>query len=209
MNDNSPGPGDDGFVVPDGAPVDLDVVVEQLANLVAALSDAQQDLVDRIDALETNPPASKHAALRLERHDPAEAADFAQRVLAEWVQWLVAIYRLDDVIPACWERHDALCEELAGFYVAWRAIWSDQARYDAAVLWHEQLYRARDRLVHWSQGARCSTGCGLDIELIDAAHQQWVQRHDQHTRDAPGWRVVRARDVLPAPQECIPDMRGH
>ena len=91
--------------------------------------------------------------------------------------WLVTTYQLTDAVPPCWDRHDALAEELAGFYVAWQNVWADKGRDDAAVGWHDQLHRAvAGRWATWLRGARCADDCALDADFLDATVRNWTEQ---------------------------------
>lgn len=147
---------------------------------------------DRDDAAGRGP--GRYHRYRYERHPPKAAAS-AHTELAAWVSWAVATYHLDDVVPACWERHDGLAEELAAFYVAWCNVWSDEGSYDAGPVWHDQLSRAIARWPTWLAGTRCNQNCTADPALDQRSHQQWQQRN----RDGGGadWRLKRTRTFSP------------
>lgn len=131
---------------------------------------------------------------RYERH-PAKVAAAAHTELIAWVSWAVATYQLHDVVPGCWERHDGLAEELAGFYVAWCNVWSDEGSYDAGPVWHDQLHRATARWSTWLAGTRCGPTCHADPALDARSHMDWRQRSvDNNGAD---WRLQRTRTFSP------------
>ena len=108
----------------------LDEALQQLQVLTERIGKLDELITaDRHDQAGTG--AGKHLRYRYERH-PAGDAAAAHAELTRWVSWLVATYQLTDTVPPCWDRHDALAEELAGFYVAWQNVWADEGRYDAA-----------------------------------------------------------------------------
>jgi hypothetical protein len=165
----------------------LQVLTERIGKLDELIS------ADRHDAAGTG--AGKHLRYRYERHPAADAAA-AHAELTRWVSWLVVTYQLTDTVPPCWDRHDALAEELAGFYVAWQNVWADEGRYDAAVLWHDQLHRAAaTRWAGWLRGARCSDGCALDTAFADQTHHRWTQR--AAAAGGADHRLTRTRKITP------------
>jgi hypothetical protein len=112
-----------------------------------------------------------------EQRGQIERVRAAWQRLTQWVDWLVATYRLATVIPACWPEHPTLVEELVGLRVAWVAAWSDGANSEAVVLFHERLAKTRTRLADGNWGRpRCDgrhDGTGLD----DAEHHDAWARH--------------------------------
>jgi len=139
---------------------------------------------------------------RLERRPDDTSAGRMHLELAAWVQWLVPTYQLADEVPPCWERHDAVCEELAGLWVAWAGAWSGLERSDQVVTWHSQLVAARDRLrTHLRSSSGCTVDrCGLDIAERAAAHQRWVDRYrDTQAVDGVRYRLWQTRAALRAP----------
>lgn len=139
---------------------------------------------------------------RFERVEP-ELAAAAQDELAAWVPWLVTTFGLEDQVPPCWARHDGLSEELAGLYLGWSAAWSTDSDPSGPLVWHERLYRFRDRARAWGHGVSCNeTRCGLDVQMIQSRLGRWLtgnQRLHQEGHTADAYRLHRARSVLPAP----------
>ncbi len=171
----------------DAALRELDVLTGQVRGL--------EELVraDRADHAGTG--AGKFLRFRYERQSAADAAA-AHAELTRWVSWLVATYQLTDAVPPCWDRHDALAEELAGFYVAWQNVWADEGPYDAAAVWHEQLHSAiAARWPRWLRGARCSESCALDTEFAAQAHRRWG--HQAATAGGADYRLARVRQLAP------------
>lgn len=204
MNSQPPDDGDP-YTVPDDVDVTVDEVIAHLARVVAGVVDDNKAMAERLEDLEHNDPRiGRHGRLRVERLDEQPAID-VHAELVRWVSWMVTVYRMQDVIPACWQRHDAIVEELAAFYATWLAIWDDDGRYDGGISWHEQLHRARDRLTRWDQGTICGKTCRLDVGLNDRTAQQWTDDGDRPTTEDPGYRLHRARAVVPAP---LPPARG-
>ncbi|GGM09949.1 hypothetical protein [Nakamurella endophytica] len=172
----------------------LDEALQQLHVLTQRIDELDQLIsADRHDQDGTG--AGKHLRFRYERHPAADAAA-AHAELAKWVSWLVATYQLTDAIPACWDRHDALAEELAGFYVAWQNVWVDEGRYDAAVLWHDQLHKAAGaRWAVWLRGARCTETCALDTAFAAQAHRRWSTQ--AAAAGGADYRLARTRQLAP------------
>lgn len=201
-----PGPDDPGGIPWGNTPEEL---LDETLHQLGVLTDQVRDLetlvrADRDDQAGTG--AGKHLRYRYERH-PAADNEAAHTELARWVSWLVATYQLTDAIPPCWDRHDALAEELAGFYVTWQNVWADEGPYDAAIVWHEQLHNAvAGRWPMWLRGARCSERCALDTAFADQAHQRW-------TSQAVGgdYRLTRTRQLkppIPVPTKTTPKKGG-
>lgn len=196
---SQPADGGDPYSVPTDADVTADEVIAHLARVVAGVVDDHRALAERIEELEQDDPRiGRHGRLRVERLDEQQATD-VHAELVRWVCWMVTVYRMQDVVPACWQRHDAIVEELAAFYATWLAVWDDDGRYDGGISWHEQLHRARDRLTRWDQGTICGKTCRLDIELNDRTAQQWTDGGERCTAEDRGCRLRRARTVVPAP----------
>jgi hypothetical protein len=83
-------------------------------------------------------------------------------VLADWVGWLTERYGLHRSIPSCWWRHPAMVEELNALELAWSAAYeSEGADKEAPLRWHEELAKARQRLVQWDRQG-CAGGTHRD-----------------------------------------------
>jgi hypothetical protein len=90
------------------------------------------------------------------------AAGHAWDALAEWVDWLLDRYGLDDTIPSCWYRHGAMTDELDALRAAWIAAYlDDHARPIDAAFWHDLLDRALTRLRNWDRYG-CNSGTHHD-----------------------------------------------
>jgi hypothetical protein len=171
----------------DEALKELDALTQQVGVL------GQLIRADRHDQAGTG--AGKHLRYRYERH-PAGDAAAAHAELTRWVSWLVATYQLTDTVPPCWDRHDALAEELAGFYVAWQNVWADEGPWDAAAVWHEQLHSAvAARWPMWLRGARCSQTCALDTDFAEQTHHRWVEQ--AAAVGGADHRLTRTRELAP------------
>lgn len=209
----TPGTADDGSPVgteiPWGNSADelLTESMRQLGVLTDQVSALHQLVTaDREDDAGRGP--GRYHRYRYERH-PAKVAAAAHAELGAWVSWAVATYQLHDLVPACWERHDGLAEELAGFYVAWCNVWSDEGSYDAGPIWHDQLHRATARWSTWLAGTRCGPTCHADPALDARTHTDWRQR----SADSGGtdWRLQRTRSFgppRPAPRKKRPPAGG-
>ncbi len=164
-----------------------------------------QKLVD-LTAPQEKPETPHLQRFRYERVKP-EVAAAAQNELAAWVPWLVTVYRLEDLIPPCWPRHDALAEELAGLYLSWIGAWSTDTNLSGPLVWHERLDRFRSRPPIWGRGVLChEQACGLDTTDNTQRLDRWLSSngntHDGMTVDQ--YRLTRARRVLPAPIPAAP-----
>ena len=201
----------------------LDAVDARLREHAEQLSADAAGLTEhtgRLDALvkkiaELTAPADKPKTphlqrFRYERVEPDVAAA-AQNELAAWVPWLVTVYRLEDLIPPCWPRHDALAEELAGLYLSWIGAWSTDADPAGPLVWHERLDRFRGRPPIWGRGVLChDQSCGLDTTENTQRLNRWLagngRTHDGTAVDQ--YRLTRARRVLPAPIPAAPPKTG-
>lgn len=126
-----------------------DKVAEQLAAF-----DAQLDwLASRMDSLEVGPVAPGRWLWRGAR---PEAAEQLWGELTAWVDWLVDRYDVSELLPACWQRHDPMVEELTALYAAWNAAYIEaDARGFDPLYWHDGLDRSLARLREWDrQGCR-------------------------------------------------------
>lgn len=204
-----PGSDDPGEIPWGNTPEEL---LDETLNQLGVLTEQVRDLetlvrADRDDQAGTG--AGKHLRYRYERH-PAADNEAAHTELARWVSWLVATYQLTDAVPPCWDRHDALAEELAGFYVTWQNVWADEGPYDAAIVWHEQLHNAAAaRWPMWQRGARCSDRCALDTAFADQARHRWTSH--AAASDGADYRLTRTRQLkppIPAPTKTTPKKGG-
>lgn len=83
--------------------------------------------------------------------------------LVAFVEHFVARYGLDQTVPACWQAHPAMAEELAATWRAW-LVYAAEPRASAALLdWHERIGQQRTRL-QASEAARCA-GTGRHIPV--------------------------------------------
>lgn len=128
---------------------------------VAAL-DARVDwLTGRIDDLEMGPIRPGRWCWREARPVAVEAL---WQELTAWVDWLLARYGLDELIPPCWIRHGAMVEELTALYAGWYAAYMDiDARGFDPLAWHEALDRTVRRVHEWNR-----QGCRIGAHREDA-----------------------------------------
>lgn len=174
------------------APIEerVDAALDVIEDLVEVLP----ALVDRLDTLEAAAapaaPGERRSDYRFAFYPPPHTPDDlraqVQRAtkawdrLIEWVDWLVAAYRLTSVVPACWAQHPAVAEELIALRVAWVGAWSDAANPDAPAGWQRRLHEAKARLADGNWGVpRCDghhDGTGLDHAESFAAWQDKPER---------------------------------
>ncbi|MGH9132028.1 MAG: hypothetical protein ACRDWV_10250 [Acidimicrobiales bacterium] len=83
--------------------------------------------------------------------------------LVAFVGHFVARYGLDGLVPACWQAHPAMAEELAATWRAW-LVYAAEPKASAALLdWHERIGAQRSRLAS-TDGARCA-GTGRHVPI--------------------------------------------
>lgn len=123
-------------------------IVDQLATAVEAIE-------DRLDTMQEN------LALLVARvglgAKPLTEQTSTPTTLASWVSWLLEHYGLDEAIPACWEQHPPIVEELKALNVAWIGANDPiDGRPPEALLWHEALQRSISRIREWDR-TKCRT----------------------------------------------------
>ena len=93
---------------------------------------------------------------------PRLGDDDAAEMLAEvddWVGWLTRRFTLDHrTIPACWEQHGPIIEELSALYTAWQTAYTPTADGDAPLAWMNHFANARHRLTDWVARTGCRPG---------------------------------------------------
>lgn len=218
----SPSAGDD------TRPAPLDRQVAVALDTLDTVLDAVEKLTVRVSTLEgsagedgslTGPRRSvfRFAETAPDQDQGPEALQEAVRramrawqALHAWVDWLVATYRLHQLIPTCWPQHPQLVEELVGLYISWRAAWRDDGPADAIVVFHERLYRARDRWLDANWGNQCRAA-RHDVGGIDNGdnYRSWA---DAPGRDA-ALRAARDRSIVllkgaPHPRHHRPATHG-
>lgn len=160
--------------------------MSELPRLAAELAELREDLDNLLVLLEPllsrsrgtataaspGPPAAAGVS-PLPQSDPAhvwaelsttEAAG-AWEVLADWVDWLVERYGLEETLPGCWYRHGAMVDELDSLRAAWAAAYLDPAaRATDAAYWLDLLERALERVRVWDR-----YGCAAGTHHADVA----------------------------------------
>jgi len=90
-----------------------------------------------------------------------EDPELEQRMLAEvteWVDWIRWRFTLDHrTIPACWQRHGAVIEELSALYTAWQSAYTNTDA-SAPLLWLNHFAATRERLTTWVARTGCRPG---------------------------------------------------
>ncbi|GGM79372.1 hypothetical protein GCM10012275_57440 [Longimycelium tulufanense] len=176
--------------------------VDETLDTISALVDTVGELAGRVETVEKSVRERQQTRREHQRvyrfelysakTDEAKAkaeALIAERMerLGEWVAWLVRTYRLASVIPPCWAAHPLIFEELAGLRVDWAGAWTDaEARHDAVVVWHEQLWRFRERMSTPTWGAPTCPGRhdGQDTTYEEWAHSAAGQKAFEAAVDA-------------------------
>jgi hypothetical protein len=169
----------------------LQAVVNQLAGTTPV------KLGDSVAAgSHSNPNAAAPAAtsagapaVRVERNwrtMSAAHADVAWNHLAEFVDWLVARYELDDTLPECWYRHGPLVEELNALQFFWTAAFANpHAKAIEPAQFHTLLGQVLVRLRGWNRYG-CAAGTHHDSQPVgpdDAAlaeREKYIQADIQH-----------------------------
>jgi hypothetical protein len=122
------------------------------AQLVERLATAVEAIEDRLDAVQEGVAARVGLGARpvvVEAARPATAED--------WVSWLVETYGLGEAIPACWQQHPPIAEELKALNIAWVGATDPiEGRPPDLLLWHEALQRCVARIRDWDR-AKCRT----------------------------------------------------
>ncbi|MGW5049735.1 hypothetical protein [Actinokineospora sp. NPDC004072] len=179
-----------------------DAALEMVDNLCRIVADIAHRLAAVEAALPPTTPGETRSDYRFDQYPPP--ADDAERTrqleriqaawqrLHEWVDWLVATYRLTAVIPPCWPEHPTITEELIGLRIAWVGAWSDRAPADAINAWHERLSRAKTRLSDGNWGKPRCDGThdpqGLDMP---AQYSAWTN----HPTRAPAYLAAHQRTM--------------
>lgn len=113
----------------------LEEVVDLLSQEVVNTSETVEKILEFL----TDLPAGGPWGWRYLNRDQA-------RVLAEelrdWVDWLIARYRLTN-IPPCWFEHGDFVEELTALMVAWKAAYNPKVHLpnDNPIAWHDRWFR--------------------------------------------------------------------
>lgn len=179
---------------PPGDEAALTERVDQALNTSSDLVDTFAALLDRMETLEKRVTERERKrrehqrVYRFELHETTSDEAHAKTILAAqknlerlgtWVAWLVDTYRLHGVIPPCWALHRIVFEELAGLRVAWAGAWTDsEARHDAVVVWHEQLWRFRERMTSTTWGSAACAGKDHDDNHL---YEEWAANPVGHT----------------------------
>ena len=125
------------------------------AQLVDHLATAVEAIEDRLDTLQEN-LALLAARIGLGAK-PLTDQTPPPATLATWVSWLIEHYGLGEAIPACWEQHPPIVEELKALNVAWVGANDPiDGRPPDALLWHEALQRSIGRIREWDR-TKCRT----------------------------------------------------
>jgi hypothetical protein len=154
----------------------LDLDVTDLHQLTADLAELREDVgyllillephladpgkpAGAIPAVAAAPrPGAAHVWAALTPGEAARAWD----TLTGWVDWLIDRYRLDDTVPDCWYRHDAMVDEFDALRAAWTAAYLDPAAPRAeAAHWLDRLYRTVERIRDWDRYG-CAAGTHHD-----------------------------------------------
>jgi hypothetical protein len=125
------------------------------AQLVDRLATAVEAIEDRLDTVQESLALLAARVGLGARPVVEEAAPPATD--ADWVTWLVETYGLAETIPACWEQHAPIVEELKALNIAWAGANDPiDGRAPDLLLWHESLQRCVGRIREWDR-AKCRT----------------------------------------------------
>jgi hypothetical protein len=94
----------------------------------------------------------------------------AHRALRAWVHWLVAKYELIDDWPECWHRHDGVVLELLALHAWHTAALDVKAAPNDLFLWHDALWRMRDRVIR-PLAQRCGAMGHVELDVDAQARQ--------------------------------------
>lgn len=134
----------------------------ELEELLLRLAEQQQSVVARLQALEagggrggTDAAAEGEGPATADydwRVLDADAARAAWERLIGWVEWLVSVFPVADVLPGCWFEHPVLVWELAALHLAFAEAYEvPDAPRGGALGWMEALQRAHGRWRMWDQ----------------------------------------------------------
>lgn len=165
----------------------LQAVVNQFAGVTPGTTAADTHINPSLGA-NTATSASKQA-VRVERNwrnMSAAHADIAWNILAEFVDWLVARYELDDTLPECWYRHGPLVEELNALQFLWTAAYTNpHAKAIEPAQFHTVLGQVLVRLRGWNRYG-CAAGTHHDSQSVGpdeaalAERERYIQADIQH-----------------------------
>lgn len=129
-SENEP-PDDLREAAPTGEPDEMEQLLGELEVLVERVSAIEDFLSDL-------PAGGPWCWRQLDRDQTRELAE----ELRDWVDWLIARYRLSN-IPPCWFRHGNYVEELTALFVAWKAAYNPKVHLpnDNLVAWHDRWFR--------------------------------------------------------------------
>jgi hypothetical protein len=164
---------------------DADPIQSELTRLtdrVVAAEALVRRLEQRVDELsgDRQPPdhATSPACTATASEPTGESIDLEQ--LAGWVDWMQERYAsTGDWLRPCWWRHGFVVEELSALRTSWLGVYSadEPAAATAALTWHEQAEKCRDRIRR-----TISTGPGC----TGVSHKP-----DQTIADDPLWTAER------------------
>lgn len=107
---------------------------------------------------------------------PENAQKSARRSLRAWVHWLAVKYELVDDWPECWFQHDGAVLELLALHAWHTAALQPNAAPNELFLWHDALWRTRDRVIR-PLAQRCGAmGHGESDDAVEARRDAKLQR---------------------------------
>ncbi|MER6733796.1 hypothetical protein [Streptomyces puniciscabiei] len=132
----------------------LEAQLEELAEIVTALTDKQDQRIEGLEQALTELRDGIGALAARGASDPGEETHFRPWTaratpqqwsdLADWVDWLHAHYQPQGEyrLPPCWPYHPGAAEELAGLQASWKAamLAAEQSHDngDQALYWHDR-----------------------------------------------------------------------
>ncbi|WP_439681748.1 hypothetical protein [Embleya sp. MST-111070] len=161
----------------------------ELESLLLRLAEQQQSVVARLQALEAGGGAGGAGAAG----EGPVAADYDWRVLdadatreawerlIDWVEWLVSVFPVADVLPGCWYEHPVLVWELTALQLAFTDAYEvPDAPRGAPLGWMEALQRAHGRWRMWDQH-KCA---GAGRHKAGHAQAVWAQGWAERARES-------------------------
>jgi hypothetical protein len=166
------------------------VLLREDLDYLATVADPEVSGAAALQSKPRTPPARAHVWDSL----TSTEASAAWGTLAEWVDWIVDRYGLDDTIPNCWYRHARLIDELDALRAAWvGAYLGTAAGPNDAAFWQELLTRTAIRL-HDHDRYGCVGGTHQD-DPLSARDPTAAEHRARHFHDDVAVRAVLSHEA--------------